>query len=139
MDIVRLVPGDLRPLEEFLTGAGSSLETFRYFDSRPLGTVSSHIVTLVGILDGKTIAYGHLDPEAGITWLGVCVSERYRGKGLGKAMVKRLLDESVAARISCLRLATDEGNLSARHLYEKVGFKEFLSKDGKVYYEWREK
>ena len=82
----RISFGDHALLRIFLDGAGDSLTSFRYFDKRPLDAVANHVCTWLWVEDGKPLAYGHLDNEDGITWLGIAVQEQPRGKGYVKWM-----------------------------------------------------
>ena len=108
---------DYKVLQQFLDRAGSSLRTFRYFNHRPLTVVTNHLCTLIGLVDGRPVSYGHLDKEDGIVWLGICVAESEKGKGYGDQMMDALLEHR--GEIS---LAVDLDNLGAQKLYEKKGF-----------------
>lgn len=112
---------DTELVERFIEMAGRSLETFRYFSTRPTSVISNHLVTLVGTEDGVPVAYGHLDPESGCTWLGVCVAEKWVGAGKGAEVMSALLEFADAGGI-LVSLTVDEDNLRARKLYEKFGF-----------------
>jgi ribosomal protein S18 acetylase RimI-like enzyme len=107
---------------EFLSKAGGSLKSFRYFEKRPVGCISVHIVTLIGYEDGEPVAYGHLDPENGKTWLGLCVRETSCGKGLGTRMMDALMMEAKNKGIDKIDLTVYEENAVARRMYEKYGF-----------------
>jgi RimJ/RimL family protein N-acetyltransferase len=108
-------------VERFIETAGKSLETFRYFSTRPTSVIANHLITLVGTEGGVPVAYGHLDPENGCTWLGVCVAEKWVGTGKGAEVVSSLLGFSDAGGL-LVSLTVDEDNLRARKLYEKLGF-----------------
>jgi len=108
-------------VDRFIETAGTSLETFRYFSTRPTSTIFSHLITLIGTEDGIPIAYGHLDPENGCTWLGVCVAEKWLGMRKGAEIVCLLLEFADAGGI-LVSLTVDEDNLRARKLYERYGF-----------------
>ena len=56
-------------LRSFLDGAGDSLKTFRYFDTRPFDVLKNHLSTWLWMDGGSPVAYGHLDVEDGIVWL----------------------------------------------------------------------
>jgi RimJ/RimL family protein N-acetyltransferase len=131
MKIMKIDRTDESRVREFLSGAGGSLKSFRYFEKRPVGCISVHIVTLIGYNDGEPVAYGHLDPENGKTWLGVCVRETSCGKGLGTRMMDALIDEAKAQGIARIDLTVDEDNVGARKLYERYGFV-LQGKNGKV-------
>ena len=133
MEIISLADDpSLLPL--FLENAGDSLKTFRYYDKRPLSVTSNHVLTLIGKDGGIPVAYGHLDKEDDVVWLGVCVSSSRQSKGLGKAMMSKLLYEASRLGVAKLRLGVDNGNLIARSLYEKFGFVENYTLGNVVFY-----
>jgi RimJ/RimL family protein N-acetyltransferase len=121
-------------VKRFIETAGKSLDTFRYFSSRPTSVISNHLITLVGIENDIPVAYGHLETENGCTWLGVCVSEKWIGTGKGGEVVSSLL-KFADTRGLVVSLTVDEDNFKARNLYEKSGFV-FRKKNMKtMYYE----
>jgi len=122
-------------LRRFMDRAGN-MSTFRYFSKRPLSTFSGHLVTLIGMESDEPVCYGHLNAEG---WLGICVVESHRGKGMGKEMMSSLIESGRQKKIGVIHLIVDASNVVARSMYEKFDFKELLNKDGKVYYERREK
>ncbi|MHB8259834.1 MAG: GNAT family N-acetyltransferase [Bacteroidia bacterium] len=128
-------------LQQFIEGAGTSLQSFRYFQTRPLTVIENHICTFLLIEDNTPIAYGHLDvsDEATIAahcgveekqpnlftktiWLGIAVSESQKGRGFGKLMIDRLLYFAKENAITQIKLSVDNNNTAAIKLYEKVGF-----------------
>lgn len=123
MQIERLDPENLQPLETFLASCGSSLESFRYYAKRPLSVVQNHLITLLGFDESHVpVAYGHLDQEDGTVWLGVCVSEAYRGNGYGNLMMHALLEAAHSQGVESVALTVDQSNPGAIRLYEKLGF-----------------
>lgn len=53
----------------------------------------------------------------------VLVDPDHRGRGLGRTMMKRLIDRAAARPgAACLTLSVFEGNRTARALYESLGF-----------------
>ena len=71
----------IRLLQQFVDELGDAKMHFRYFSSRLLSVISNHIITLLA-LDSQDVplAYGHLDVENKVVWLGVCVLPLYWGK-----------------------------------------------------------
>jgi RimJ/RimL family protein N-acetyltransferase len=122
MYLVRLSTDDTALLKNFLEHAGSSLNSFRYFNKRSFAVLKNHIVTFILEENGNALAYGHLDLESGTVWLGICVIESQLGKGLGKRMMKELLDFAEENEIRKIKLAVDNDNLVAQSLYKKFGF-----------------
>jgi len=123
MQIARIGIGDLDQLAAFLASCGSSLERFRYFSKRPLSVIQNPLTTLLGLDENQVpVAYGHLDPEDGVVWLGICVSDRHRGRGYGRLMMRALLDAARVHQVHAIVLTVDADNLSAIRLYEEFGF-----------------
>jgi RimJ/RimL family protein N-acetyltransferase len=118
----RLSTDNTALLKNFLEHAGSSLNAFRYFNKRSFDVLKNHIVTFILEEDGNALAYGHLDLESGTVWLGVCVIESRLGQGLGKRMMKELLDFADENEIRKIKLAVDNDNLPAQSLYKQFGF-----------------
>jgi ribosomal protein S18 acetylase RimI-like enzyme len=124
--IYRVLEGstkDYEFLERFLRSAGNSLVTFRYFARRPVQVIDSHIYTAILVDDqAAPLAYGHLDSEGSKVWLGICVLESVRGRGIGRSMMEHLIGEAAAQRLPSLWLKVDAANTSAIALYQKMGF-----------------
>jgi RimJ/RimL family protein N-acetyltransferase len=116
-------------LSKFMYMSGD-LGAFRYFDKRPFSVIKEHLVTLIGMdedpkYEGDPICYGHLNAEG---WLGICVSEFYRGEGLGKQMMSELIRHGKEKGLKEIKLIVDTDNAVARAMYEKFGFVEFGAK-----------
>ena len=121
---------DKNILRIFLNNAGKSLDTFRYYSKRSLGALENHIYTIL-LLDESTtpVAYGHLDKENDVIWLGICVAELYANQGHGKLVMKELLQWSESNNICSISLKVDLDNISAIQLYHKFGFKTYYNVD----------
>lgn len=118
----RIDIGDLGMLSQFLLSAGSSLNTFRYFQNRPLSIIENHLITCLLVIENQPVGYGHLDKDADTVWLGIAVSEGFKGKGLGKLIMNFLISAARDKRLSKVKLTVDENNTSAISLYESFGF-----------------
>lgn len=123
-------------VRSFLSRAGRSLETFRYFATRPLSVVGNHLCTWVIESDGQVEAYGHLDREDGVIWLGIAVTDHARGRGYGRMMMQRLMESASALGIQTLRLSVDDRNEPAIRLYERFGFRLVERREARACYEW---
>lgn len=128
--------GDEKRLREFLTLAGDSLKTFRFYEKRS----TSFVDTLEGVAwiessAGKTVGYGHIDYDGKKRWLGICVAEKYRGRGIGRLIMGELVRESGQKD---LHLAVDLDNDRAFRLYKKFGFVE-THRDEKYIFMFRER
>jgi ribosomal protein S18 acetylase RimI-like enzyme len=121
-------------INEFLNNAGDSLITFRYFRSRNVEIIKNHLITYVISLEGKIVAYGHLDKDGDVVWLGIAVAESYQGKGLGKMMMAQLIEYAKINNLSRIDLSVDVENRVAQKLYEGLGFIQYNTKDNVCYY-----
>jgi len=109
-------------LKRFLSSAGSSLESFRYFKNRPLSILKNHIVTCILIEGDEPIGYGHLDKEDNKIWLGIAVSANFRGKGVGTMIMNFLILKANEEKLGLLHLTVDVDNIPALNLYKRFGF-----------------
>lgn len=62
------------------------------------------------------------DDDGSLLIEGVCVAPSQRGRGIGRALVAALCDEGRRRGLSVARLDVVAENLTARHLYERMGF-----------------
>ena len=123
MQIIVINDSNRNLVQDFLSNAGTSLTSFRYFNTRSLQSLDNHLLTCVLQDDnGKYIGYGHLDKEDNTIWLGIAIAEEQTGKGLGKKVMQFLLQEASRKNIKTIQLSVDKANLSARQLYERMGF-----------------
>lgn len=67
-------------------------------------------------------------PEMDI--VNIAVATNHRRRGLGRILVRSLLDEARGAGISSVFLEVREGNEAARHLYGNCGFTETQKRRG---------
>jgi GNAT superfamily N-acetyltransferase len=120
---IKNTPEDIQLLSTFLKDAGNSLNTFRYFGKRPLECIQNHRYTILVLNENEgPVAYGHLDPQGDILWLGICVSESQVGKGYGKMIMTALTEKADSDGISELILQVDKANANAVSLYKKFNF-----------------
>ncbi len=108
-------------LKHFISNLGSSCETFRYFESRNIEScLLDHQKTVILIDNTNPIGYGHLDrdPNDKKLWLGIALSEKFCGKGLGKKIMEKLLEASSED----IYLSVDADNIAGQKLYLKFGF-----------------
>ncbi len=136
MQIVTVDASNRKLVQEFLDEAGTSLATFRYFNSRSMQSLDNHLLTCILQDDnGKAIGYGHLDKENGVVWLGIAIAESHRGKGDGKTLLEFLLSETLRKNIGAVSLSVDSGNVAARRLYESMGFILYKETGSTCFYE----
>ena len=120
MNIILINDKNVNLLKKFIELNDS--KNFRYFNSRNVNVIKNHIVTLLVIDDNDIIGYGHLDFEKYI-WLGICVLKKFRGKGYGKLIIKKLIEVASKKNIENIFLTVDKENIPAINLYKKFDFK----------------
>ncbi|HMS54256.1 MAG TPA: ribosomal protein S18-alanine N-acetyltransferase [Fimbriimonadaceae bacterium] len=80
-------------------------------------------IFLVGVIGNRVAGYGGVwicIDEAHVT--NVAVAEEDRRKGVGKSIVKELLDKSVDSGATCSTLEVRAGNHPAIQMYKSFGF-----------------
>ncbi|MGQ9732469.1 MAG: GNAT family N-acetyltransferase [Candidatus Zipacnadales bacterium] len=78
--------------------------------------------------------------EADVPHLGIGVADNYRGKGLGKQLIQRLINDARTAGKQAIELIYVKHNLPAGRLYRSFGFSEVgqhVGKDGNEYWAMR--
>lgn len=123
-EIKEINVGNLEILKAFIDNAGNTVESFRYFNTRPLKIISNHIITVVILDDKVPVGYGHLDKEEDKIWFGIAISEKYKGKGLGKKIMQYLMGYADRNKISDIFLSVDKTNIVAIKMYQKFNFLE---------------
>jgi len=85
-------------------------------------------VYMVPEVDGRVVGGSEVSKRAGcmshVGDLGILLKSEYRDLGIGTDMMRTLIDEARKMSLERLFLRHFAGNARARHLYEKVGFKE---------------
>jgi GNAT superfamily N-acetyltransferase len=123
LKIVRATP---ELLKEFLVNPMPS--TFRYFTNRDIDhCIQTHTLTLLGLENGKPVAYAHIDDR----WVGLCVLPEAQGRGYGSL----LLDLIIASVNTDLRLTVDSINEQAIRLYTQRGFTTVRESEGRYFME----
>jgi glycosyltransferase involved in cell wall biosynthesis/GNAT superfamily N-acetyltransferase len=70
----------------------------------------------------ETATYDGDHQETGAELLSMAVAGPYRGRGLGRSLSKKLLDELAGTGISRVKVVVGADNAPARNVYESVGF-----------------
>jgi RimJ/RimL family protein N-acetyltransferase len=86
------------------------------------------VIPIVAEVDGKVVGNSEVEVRNGAMshrgGLGISVRSGYRNLGIGTEMIKMLIEESHKVGLSVLVLTLFSHNDRARHVYEKLGFKE---------------
>ena len=72
-------------------------------------------------------SYGYISES--IPELTLAVSEKWRGKGVGRELIKRLIAEVKNQNLTKVSLSVEKENF-AINLYQKVGFKVYIDNPG---------
>jgi GNAT superfamily N-acetyltransferase len=104
-DIAAMLEADMNTLDKFMPPKGRSL--LAYTDDAPTGIV----------------CLKQLTPEIGeIKRMYVC--SNHRGRGIGRALIQRLLEEAVSIGYERIRLDSARFMTEAHQLYRSMGFRE---------------
>lgn len=144
MSVIKIDEKNIFLVENFIKELkkNEASKTFRYFSKRTIDVLQNHVLTL--ILTNNTndknndeiIGYAHLDKENEENiWFGVCVLDKYQGKGYGKILIEKVLKEAKAKEIKKIKLSVDEQNSKAYLMYKKYGFEVLGKKNDIIYME----
>lgn len=100
----------------------------------------------VFLQEGAVAGWAALSPVSGrCVYAGVCevsvyIHEDFRGRGIGKLLLQKLIDESEKQGIWMLQSGIFPENLASIALHEKLGFRKvgYREKIGKMDGEWRD-
>jgi ribosomal protein S18 acetylase RimI-like enzyme len=106
--------------------------SFRYFSSRTIDVLKHHVITIIMQKsdNNEIIGYAHLDKdEKGDVWFGICVLDKFQGKGYGKKMMEYIIYNAKDEKLEKIKLSVDKTNSKAYVMYKKYGFEEFQEKN----------
>lgn len=122
-------------LNKFIARLGEGATSFRYFEKRPVEVVFDHLLAVILVDEAlEPLAYGHLEREGDILWLGIAVTESQKGKGIGKQMMQYLINFAGEHNEKAITLTVDKGNTVAVRLYESFQFT--ISDEKDCYYKY---
>ena len=109
---------------------------------------SSHLACcrLVALEGGRVAGWAALSPVSarrayeGVAEVSVYVGERFRGRGLGRALLSRLVEESEAAGVWTLQAGVFPENSASLALHRACGFREVGRREriGRLKGRWRD-
>ena len=149
MEIIELLPDHWEEVRTiYLHGIATKQATFQTDAPSWENWDKGHLSTLryVAIIDGIIAGWAALSPVssrcvyAGVAEVSVYIHEGYRGKGVGKALLQKLITESEASTIWTLQSGIFPENLASIALHEKLGFRTigYREKVGKMDGVWRD-
>ncbi|HLW72955.1 MAG TPA: GNAT family N-acetyltransferase [Candidatus Babeliales bacterium] len=108
----------------------------RTYDTNPIhfGSLHLKVVREQDKLAGFT-AYYMENPQQG-RLLFLAVDQNFRGKGYGKMLAQRAMQELFAMGADHIALWTRVSNLPAQRIYKELGFKEMFDDNGYVFFEY---
>ena len=127
MNIVEINKDNRFLINDFLNNNIPS--TFRYFNKRTLDVLNNHIITIL-LLDGNLpVGYAHIDVDDNKYWFGICILDKYQGKGYGKKIMEYIFNHEKIKNIDKIYLTVDKINTGAIYLYHKFKFSIIEEKD----------
>jgi ribosomal protein S18 acetylase RimI-like enzyme len=128
--------------------AGASCFIMSQYDYRPIDL--KNIGKLYNLLEWsgeqikqfeekyKTVWYNPQDEtlQPSGTWTIECVAviEQFRGQGIGKNLLKHIIQEAQAAEIESIGISVTIGNKIAEQLYLSVGFQRYITFFSEYYF-----
>ncbi len=149
MEIIPFEPGDWPAVRAIYTqGIAGGMATFETavpdwetWDARHRGDCRFTVRA-----EGKVVGWVALVPVsprvvyAGVAEVGIYVDTAYHGRGIGTALLKRLIEASEEAGIWTLQAGVFPENTSSIRLHEELGFREVGRREriGRLEGEWRD-
>jgi [ribosomal protein S18]-alanine N-acetyltransferase len=129
MEIVRMSTNDIPDVSRIERASFTTVwPTDAFYNELSTNKLAHYFV---GRLDGRIVAYGGIWvilEDSHITT--VAVDPNLRGRGLGEAMVLKLIDEGIGRGAAWMTLEVRESNVSAQQLYRKYGFTTVTTRKG---------
>lgn len=149
MDIIELLQGHWEDVKTiYLQGIATKQATFQTEAPSWEEWDKAHLSNLryVALIDSAVAGWAVLSPVssrcvyAGVTEVSVYIHEAYRGKGVGTALLQKLISESEANDIWTLQSGIFPENTASIALHEKLGFRTigYREKVGKMDGVWRD-
>jgi len=90
--------------------------------------LSENSLKIIVLDDSKNeiIGFGHLTINKeypGVPSLGIVINQNYRGKGIGKQIMQKLMEEGKTKKFKAIYLSVFKKNTIAKKLYDSLGFK----------------
>jgi hypothetical protein len=85
MIVTEIINNNSNLLKNFINRPQPS--QIRYYASRGIEVIKNHKLTIIGTFDDDPIAYGHIDHDNGVNWIGMCILDAYQGLGYGKKKI----------------------------------------------------
>jgi len=123
VEFFRQMGGESRSF--FNRGDGNKNNALSYFDKNGEEPNAIRFLSSVKDENGKEIMTGYVfawDMETGVPTLGIAVREEYKGRGLGRLLIKHLTDYLKEKNYGGVLLTTSFANVRGQSLYTRMGF-----------------
>ena len=116
---------DFTDLAILMQGLSSNIVFTRESLERLLADTNSHLYIVRE--EGRIVACAclciyHQPFSTDATIESVVVSSQMRGKGLGRKLMKHLIEEAARMNVDCIHLTSNPKREAANALYQKMGF-----------------
>ena len=106
---------------QVFSDAEETLEVSRRYITEALEDSDSLLYIL--LKEGQVIGVCTVDLSGNSNYLyGLAVAEAYRGQGYGSYLAKSVVNQLIAQNDKSFQIAVEDSNVSAKRLYEKIGF-----------------
>lgn len=115
----------------FDRGSGNSSNALGFFESK-----DQNVIRWMALDKGCMVGYVFLwDLDKGVPWLGIAVAEDYKGKHLGRRLMKTAHDYALSQGKGGILLTTHVANIRGQGLYERCGYeRQGMHTNGEVLY-----
>lgn len=123
---------DFKSVKEILVKSFPEVNTYllkSLKNDKALNFDGDKYIQLVATLEERVVGYAlvsrHFDPILTKCnfWIDyVCVSEEYRGRGIGRKLLQKIEDIAVSEKVLFLQLTSSRFRTSARNLYMDMGY-----------------
>ena len=143
LQIRRFEPADLILVGEFFDQMGGESRAFfnrgswnqkdalGYFEGK-----DRDVVRWMAVDQGRMVGYVFLwDLKKGVPWLGIAVSEDYKGRHLGRSLMQTAREYALSQGKGGILLTTHIANLRGQGLYERCGYERMgIHTSGEILY-----
>ena len=114
----------------FNRGSWNEKKALRFFSE------SDDIQRFMAVDGDRMVGYLFLwDWDKSVPWLGIAVAEDWKGRHLGRKLMRHARDHAILHGKGCILLTTHIANLRGQGLYERCGYQRLgMHESGEVLY-----
>ncbi len=109
----------------------------QWLSNRLAAIEKGHVIQIVAEVSGHVIANTDVKIKTGqrshVGAIGIIILKEYRDMGIGTEMLKQLIAQARKRGLKILTLGVFETNKRAKHVYEKLGFRECGQIPGEIF------